>query len=358
MQSPISSATLPLADWQPRPQVRAPLSEVTEAAYPCIDAHNHLGTWLTGGQNWMIDDPVDLIRTMDRLGVEAVVNLDGRWGDELSANLERYDRSFPGRFATFAHFDWSVLQVAPEATWSAALVRQVEDAAAAGARGFKVWKDLGLSIRDSSGVLVPPDHPCLQPAFDRAGALGLPVLIHTADPVAFFDPIDRHNERLDELGAMPEWWFGRAGLPTFGRLMSTLENLVASTPRTTFIGAHVGCHAEDLSAVAAMMRRQQNFCVDIGGRIAELGRTPRAFARLVREFPDRVLFGTDAFPLDEDALLTAFRFVQTDDEAFSYAPGEAVPPQGRWLVSGAALEDDLMPAFYGGNARRVLATAG
>ncbi len=347
----ITPAELPLARWAPRAQTVAPRTPVRRAAVPCVDVHNHLGRWLHPDGGWMIDDVAALLALLDEHGVATVVNLDGRWGDELEANLDRYDRAHPGRFATFAHLDWSALAGADPAR---ALVAQLDDAARRGARGLKVWKDLGLTCRDAAGELVLPDDPRLAPVFARAGELGLPVLIHTADPVAFFAPLDRHNERLDELAQHPEWWFGDTSTPTFGRLMDALEALVASTPGTTYIGAHVGCHAEDLGRVARMFAEHANFHADIGGRIAELGRTPRAFRALVAAHPDRVLFGTDAYPPDAAAYEVAFRFVETADEAFDYAPGEPVPPQGRWQVGGADLPADLLPAFYAGNARRLL----
>ena len=346
-----SADDLPLSRWAPRPQTVTRASVVQVPAVACVDVHNHLGRWLDPEDRWLVEDVPALLALLDAHRVRTVVNLDGRWGAELDANLARYDRAYPGRIVTFCHLDWAAL-AADDPT--RVLGDQLGDAAARGARGLKVWKDLGLTHRDSTGELVLPDDPRLQPVFARAGELGLPVLIHTADPVAFFAPLDRHNERLDELAAQPDWWFGRPGLPTFARLIDALEALVASTPGTTYIGAHMGCYAENLEWVARMFATYPNFHADTGGRFAELGRTPRAFGRLVAAHPDRVLFGTDAFPPDAAAYRTAFRFLETDDEAFDYAPGEEVPPQGRWQISGAGLPADLLPALYAGNAARLL----
>ncbi|MGI5128430.1 amidohydrolase family protein [Pseudonocardia sp. CA-107938] len=346
-----SADRLPLAQWAPRAQTITRHTTVPVPAVPCIDVHNHLGRWLAPDGDWLVEDVPALVELMDAHHVITVVNLDGRWGDELDANLARYDRAHPGRFLTFCHLDWRAL-AADDPT--PVLCAQLDAAVARGARGLKVWKDLGLGFRDAAGALVLPDDPRLQPVFARAGELGLPVLIHTADPAAFFAPLDRHNERLDELGEHPEWWFGGPGLPSFERLLTALENLVASTPGTTYIGAHVGCYAENLDWVARMFATHPNFHADTGGRFAELGRTPRAFRRLVVAHPDRVLFGTDAYPPTAEAYEVAFRFLETDDEAFDYAPSEEVPPQGRWRISAADLPAELLPAVYAGNAARVL----
>ena len=347
-----AAAHLRLADWQPRSRLAAHTSEVGGTAVPSVDVHNHLGRWLTP-PGWTAPDVGALLALMDRRNVATVVNLDGMHGDELEANLDRYDRAHPTRFVTFAQLDWTLL-ARPDG--EALLEAQLRDSARRGARGLKVWKTLGLTARDDAGRLVLPDDERVLRTLGLAGELGLPVLIHVADPVAFFDPVDAHNERIDELQANPDWWFGdRTVHPTFDRLLTALETLVLATPGTTYIGAHAGCVAEDLDRVERLLRAAPNWHIDIAGRMAELGRQPRRTRRLVEEFPDRVLFGTDAFPLTDEALTTHVRFLETADETFEYAPGEAVPPQGRWTVSGLHLSTATLEAVYAGNARRILA---
>lgn len=342
---------LPLADWRPRQRLVVHETDVPVPAVPCVDAHNHLGRWLTP-PGWTAPDVAALLALMDRRHVETVVNLDGMLGDELEANLDRYDRAHPGRFVTFCQLDWSVL-AADDA--EARLAAQLHDGARRGARGLKVWKTLGLHHRDGSGALVLPDDERVVRTLALAGELGLPVTIHVADPVAFFDPLDATNERVEELGEHPEWWFGDTSVhPSFDRLLTALETLVRATPGTTYVGAHVGCVAEDLDRVERLLAAAPNWHVDLAGRMAELGRQPRRARRLVERWPDRVLFGTDVFPLDDASLTTHYRFLETADEAFDYAPGADVPPQGRWTVSGLDLPADVLEAVYRGNARRLL----
>jgi predicted TIM-barrel fold metal-dependent hydrolase len=350
-RTPVPLDTLLLRDWTPTSQVRTTVTAVERPAVPCIDIHNHLGRWLSDDGGWIVPDVDALLALLDAHDVETVVNLDGRWGRELTENLERYDLAHSGRFVTFCQFDWSALQ---EDDAAARLARQLKDAVDRGARGVKVWKDLGLRWRAASGELVLPDDPVVVELLGAAGEAGLPVLIHTADPVAFFEPLDSNNERIDELGERPDWWFGGPEHPPFHRLIDALENLVSRTPGTTYVGAHVGCYAEDLGWVDRMLSTYPNFHVDTGGRIGELGRVPRSFRRLVAAHPDRVLFGTDSYPPDATAYELAFRFFETDDEAFGYAPGCDIPPQGRWDVAAANLPPSVLPAFYADNARRIL----
>ncbi|QNE45525.1 amidohydrolase family protein [Glaciihabitans sp. INWT7] len=344
-------ADLPLRAWAPRSQLSAKVTAVPRARVPAIDIHNHLGRWLSDGE-WMIEDVDALLAVMDGRGVETIVNLDGMWGDELEANLDRYDRAHPGRFLTFCQLDWTLLA---QEDGEGLLRESLDDSAERGARGLKVWKNLGLTVRDSSGSLVLPDDERVVPVLAHAGELGLPVLIHVADPKAFFEPLDEHNERLDELIQEKDWWFGDPSRhPTFDRLLDALATLVIATPGTRYIGAHGGCAAEDLDRVESLLAAAPHFTIDIAGRLAELGRQPRRFRELIERFPDRVLFGTDIYPITSEQYELHFRFLESDDESFEYAPESPIPPQGRWTVSALDLPLQHLTAIYRDNARRVL----
>jgi predicted TIM-barrel fold metal-dependent hydrolase len=315
------------------------------AASPAVDAHNHLGRWLTGDGRWMVPDVPELIDRMDGLGVRAMVNLDGRWGDELRANLERYDHAHPGRFATFCHVDW---RETSSPGFGRRLARSLRASVEAGAAGLKVWKDLGLSVRDPAGGLLRHDHPELAELWAAAGDLGIPVVMHVGDPAAFFEPVDRHNERLEELLSHPNLRLHGRKVPALRTLLEAFELVVAAHPDTTFVAAHMGT-AEDLGWVRRMIQTYPNLRVDTSARIAELGRQPRAAASLVRDHPDRVLFGTDVFPPRAEEYRIWFRFLETADEHFDYSTAE-VPPHGRWRVSGLALPPEVLRRVYHDNA--------
>ncbi|WP_419817489.1 amidohydrolase family protein [Glaciibacter flavus] len=355
-------ADMRLSEWTPMSQLRAPETSVERSAVPCIDVHNHLGRWLSGGDwqagtaPWIIDDAGALVDLMDERNVETVVNLDGMWGEEVTANVRRYDESHPGRFLTFCQLDWSVLA---QPNGVAQLIASLEDSVARGARGVKVWKTLGLHVRDADGTLIRPDDPRVIEVLSAAGDHGLPVLIHTADPVAFFQPVDAFNERVDELSRIPEWWFGDSSrFPDFDTLLDCHARLVLSCPGTRFIGAHVGCAAEDLDRVELLLAAASNYAVDIAGRMAEIGRQPRRFTALLERFGDRVLFGTDIYPATDEQFRLHFRFLETGDESFDYDPGSLIPGQGRWKVSALALEGDQLRHVYRENALAVLGLNG
>jgi predicted TIM-barrel fold metal-dependent hydrolase len=356
---------LRLRDYLPRTELRVPVTEVPRAAVPAIDAHNHLGRWLQPGADWVADDlaggPRDpswlvpdvdaLIAVMDAAGVETIVNLDGRWDAELEANLDRYDRAHPGRFATFCQLDWRRAREGDD--FATGLVASLERSAAAGARGLKVWKTLGLGFEDASGGLLSPDDPRIAPVWNAAGALGLPVLIHVADPVACFRPLDAHNELLELLLEHPEWSFCAPRFPSYDRLLAALEAILAAHRQTRFIGAHVASCSEDLGRVSRMLDDHPNLAVDTSARMEELGRQPRAVRRLLDRHSGRVLFGTDAFPPDGGMYARHFRFFESDDEHFGYGDGNP-PGYGRWAISALDLPPELLTAVYRDNARALL----
>ncbi|MGH2631754.1 MAG: amidohydrolase family protein [Actinomycetota bacterium] len=343
---------LPLRAFRPRSSLRFPVHHVPRARFPVVDAHNHLGRWLRADGSWSAPDVEELLQVMDACNVATIVNLDGMWGDELRANLGRYDHAHPGRFATFCQLDW---RVTAEAGFGERLAAQLERCVREGARGLKVWKQLGLRIRDERGDLLLPDDPRLDAVWEAAATLGIPVTIHVADPVAFFEPLDETNERLEELLANPDWYFGdRAVFPPFDRIIRSFETLVANHPSTIFIGAHVACFAEDLAWVSRMLGTYPNLYADIAARLPELGRQPRAARRLFLEHPNQILFGTDLFPPAREIYEIHFRFLETDDEHFAYSVDDP-PPEGRWAISGLDLPDEVLRTVSAENARRLIA---
>jgi predicted TIM-barrel fold metal-dependent hydrolase len=346
---------LRLGDWRPEPKLVVSQHPVERARFPAVDAHNHLGRWLSRWVGepgaWTVPEVNALLGLMDTCNLRAIVNLDGRWGEELEANLNRYDRLYPERFATFCHVDWKSAVSAGDIGRAAA--QSVLASARAGAKGIKVWKDLGLEIRDGSGELILPDDRRLAPLWQTAAELGIPVFIHTADPVAFFDPIDERNERYEQLLAHPEWSFADRSFPSFERLIESLEGLVAANPHTMFVGLHVGGYAENLGWVGRMLTAYPNFAVDIAARVSELGRQPRAARDFVISYPGRVLFGIDEFPPSVDEYGIYFRFLETADEYFPHST-EEIPLMGRWAISGLDLPDDVLRQVYFENVLRIV----
>ena len=342
-------AAMLLSESRPRPALITQTTSVLKPRFPVIDAHNHLAEPFGGG--WDQRPARELLDVLDEAGVRAYVDLDGGWGEDLlQRHLDHFKAAAPERFRIFGGVDWSRW---PEhgdrfGEWAAARFREQ---ARRGAEGLKIWKPFGLRVRDQRGALVAVDDVRLDPLWAAAGELRLPVMIHVADPAAFFDPLDNTNERWEELQAHPDWQFPSPPFPPFMSIMNALAALVARHPRTVFIGAHVGCYAENLGWVSHLLDRCPNFYVDISARIGELGRQPYTARRFCLQHADRVLFGLDA-GADLDTYRLYYRFLETEDEYFNYGVGE-IPTQGRWSIYGLHLPDDVLEQIYFRNAERV-----
>lgn len=341
---------LPLQAFRPRPRLFVKETIVERPRFPVIDAHNHLGDLFGGG--WEHRPLSALLPLLDEANVVEYVDLDGGWGEAiLQQHLDHFKNGAPERFRIFGGVNWDAWaeQGAAFPDWAADRLRVQ---AGWGAQGLKIWKPFGLSVRDHHGALVAIDDARLDPIWQTAGELGWPVLIHIADPVAFFDPLDETNERWEELHAHPDWQFPSPPYPSFDSLVNALARLIERHPQTTFIGAHVGCYAENLGWVSALLHRCPNFYVDISARIGELGRQPYTARRFFLEHADRILFGTDMGP-DPAWYRRYFRFLESDDEYFPYGLGD-VPGQGRWNIYGLFLPPDALEKVYFRNAQKAL----
>jgi predicted TIM-barrel fold metal-dependent hydrolase len=351
-------ADLPLAAYRPRSMLRVAAHEVRRPRYPVIDVHNHLGSPFGG--DWTSRSSRELFEALDASGVETIVDLDGGQGDSVSAEIDRWAADSALRVVVFAGLDYD--RWATDREFGVTEATALRDAARRGARGLKVWKQLGLRARDPDGRLVAIDDPRLDPVWATAADLVLPIVIHIADPIAFFEPLDATNERYEELVAHPDWHFWprqpandakASGFPPFDELLAAFDRLLGRHPGTTFVGAHVGCAAEDLALVGRLLDDHPNLSVDIAARIAELGRQPYTARAFFLRYADRILFGSDLSP-EPGMYAVHYRFLETFDESFDYGTDD-VPAQGRWQIHGLGLPDDVLRKVYRDNARRVLA---
>jgi predicted TIM-barrel fold metal-dependent hydrolase len=355
----VGRCTLRLADYCPRSTLVTPVTMVTRPRFPVIDAHNHLVEEFKGLTDYR--PAAEMLDIMDEVGVEMVVDMDGGWGEDiLNRHLDHFKHKAPDRFQVFAGVDWS--RWAEEKNgfgeWSA---RRLEAQLRRGAQGLKIWKVLGLTVVDDRGARVPINDERLDALWARAAECKAPVVIHIADPVALFLPPDSYNERYEEMCRYPDLNLSallqRRGATAgkaiaFDTLIKEFADLVARHPATTFIGAHVGCYAENLAWVGQMLEQCSNFYVDISARISQLGRQPYAARRFFLQYPDRILFGTDLKP-DPAWYRIYYRFLETADEYFDYG-ATRVPMQGRWCIYGVNLPDEVLEKVYRLNARRVL----
>jgi predicted TIM-barrel fold metal-dependent hydrolase len=334
------------------------------ARLPRIDVHTHLGP-----------EGIDrALALMDKWGIEGIVNLSGMYPGPprhmLETQLEAAARA-RGRIAVFANVDF-VRAVRQHKDYGAFLATQLEAARKLGAAGLKISKGLGLGYPTPDLTRpLPVDDAGLDPLFEKAGQLGMPVAIHTGDPKAFWQPPGPKNERFDELKAHPEWSFYGEPVPSWEQLYQAFERRVARHPKTIFIGVHFGNAPEDPDLVARMLDEHPNLYIDTAARVPEIGRhDPEKMRRFYEKYQDRVLFGTDtgiggsqeemmygsngADPptaKDEELFYTAtYRYFETRDRQFTHP----TPIQGRWKIDGVGLSEPILRKIYYENAARLL----
>jgi predicted TIM-barrel fold metal-dependent hydrolase len=334
--------TLLLKDFKPASMLHAAAHPVDKAKYYVIDVHNHVNDAARIDEHM---PPERVVQVMDATNVKTIVILTGMWGDKLQAVIDEMVKPYPGRFIVFTQIDWSKID---DPNFSSEMVKQLDDAVSRGARGLKVLKDLGLGVRDKSGKLIAIDDPRIDPVWEEAGRLGIPVSIHSGDPEAFFHPIDATNERYEELHEHPDWSFYGKDYPSLESLLEARNRVFAKHPHTTFVSLHMGW-PENLDWVSTMLDQHPNVMVEFGAREAELGRQPRRTRELFLRYQDRVMFGTDN-EVSEGTYRNNFRWLETADEYFDYwgAPG-----QGRFEIYGLALPDPVLKKIYHENAERL-----
>jgi predicted TIM-barrel fold metal-dependent hydrolase len=363
---------LSLAEYEPKSMLQVRETRVEKARFPAIDIHTHIsvsaksenGIELAPERKYL-GAAEELLQVMDRKNIRAMVNLTGGFDQGLAEAVVKYDKSFPGRFFTFTEPSYAKFRQPNYPRIQADAIARAHEG---GARGLKILKTLGLYLRENitSGTLVKIDDPRFDPMWDACGQLNLPVAIHVSDPIAFFTPTDRFNERYEELNNHPDWSFYGHDFPRNAELLEARNRVFARHRRTRFLVLHVGNFSENLANVSENLDRFPNMSVDIAARIGELGRQPRTARKFFEKYQDRILFGTDATPhgdefpqqvFNEKLYEIYYRFLETDDEYFEYAPAK-VPPQGRWRIYGIDLPELILRKVYYENANRLLGSAG
>jgi uncharacterized protein len=330
-----------ILDYRPRSTLVTPAHVVSRAKFPVIDFHGHMGQRISSG-----DGLAALEQILDGLNVRLMIAADNVSGERLRqvmAAIEAAPR-MRDRVRVFAGVDFR--NVGPG--WAERAVRQLEADVAAGAVGIgEVSKGLGLSITKADGARLRIDDPDLDPIWEAAARLRVPVFIHTADPPEFFEPIDYRNERWLELALFPNRQYPRDGFPSFEQLAGERDNLFRRHPNTTFVTAHLGWHGNDLARLGRMFDEMPNVYAEVGAVLYDVGRQPRFARDFFIRYQDRILFGKDSFQPEEYPYF--WRVFETADDYFDYYR----PYHAFWKLYGLELPDEVLQKVYYRNALRI-----
>ncbi len=321
-------------EYSPKSTLVVPGEEVTRARFPFIDVHSH--QFEMGKQ-----DLSELVGHMDRMNMAIMVNLSGGSRDRLKSAIDNLNKHYPNRFAVFANVDFDGVG---QPGWAEAAVKQLEADVRYGAKGLKVYKSLGLRNVDAEGRRIAVDDERLAPVWDKCAELGIPVLIHSADPKSFWDPMDAENERWLELKTRPRRKRSDTDPAPWQQIIDEQHRMFRRHPNTKFINAHMGWYANNLGRLSELLDDIPNMYVGIGAIIAELGRQPRHARSFFLKYQDRILFGKDSWQPNE--FPTYFRVLETDDEYFPYYKKY----HAFWAMYGLDLPDDVLKKVYFGNA--------
>ncbi|TWU50944.1 Amidohydrolase [Rubripirellula tenax] len=347
---------LSVRNFRPKNQLRSPHHPVASAKWTVVDVHTHFSYKLRQSEQ-ALDD---FVAVMDRQRIAVCASLDGKLDGKFEDHRNFLWKKYRDRFVIFANVDWQGAGDPNDPpTWAChrqgfaqRTADQLAEAVDGGASGLKVFKKFGLGYRNPDGTLIQIDDRRWDPIWEACGKLGIPVLMHTADPAAFFDPIDETNERWEELSRHPDWSFHGDEFPSREHLLEARNRVIERHPGTNFIGAHIANNSEDLAAVGKWLDRYPNLYVEPASRISELGRQPRTAREFLVRYADRVMFGTDG-PWPQQRLRLYWQFFETFDESFDYSE-KVPPPQGMWQIDGVGLPDDVLAKIYYQNAVRLI----
>jgi len=345
-----SGPTMDFEAYNPTSTLVVPEHRVTTAKFPFIDVHSH--------QYQMPNQELsEVVASMDSLNMGVMVNLSGRGfrrvGDQFDVNghdylvksVKKVTESFPNRFVVFTNV--SFIGIGNEG-WQEEAVSQLAADVQAGAKGLKIYKSLGFNVKDTDGNRVAVDDERLDPIWAKCGELGIPVLIHSADPKSFWDPMDADNERWLELKTHPRRKRGDDNPVPWQQIIDEQHHVFEKHPNTIFINAHMGWYGNNLGKLGQLMDKYPNMYAGIGAVIAELGRQPRNARKFFEKYQDRVLFGKDAWHPEEYP--TYFRVLETDDEYFPYYKKY----HAFWHMYGLDLSDEVLKKLYYKNALDII----
>lgn len=342
--------TMDFEKYNPVSTLVVPEHRVTNSKFPFIDVHSH--------QYQMPNqDLSEVVASMDSLNMAVMVNLSGRGfrrvGEQFDVNghdylvnsVKKVAESYPERFVVFTNV--SFIGIGNDG-WTEEAVKQLEADVKAGAKGVKIYKSLGFNIKDIDGNRVAVDDERLDPIWAKCGELGIPVLIHSADPKSFWNPMDEKNERWLELKLKPRRKRGATDPVPWQQIIDEQHHVFEKHPNTIFINAHMGWYANNLGKLGELMDKYPNMYAGIGAVIAELGRQPRNAKKFFEKYQDKVLFGKDAWHPEEYP--TYFRVLETDDEYFPYYKKY----HAFWHMYGLDLSDEVLKKLYYKNALRII----
>jgi predicted TIM-barrel fold metal-dependent hydrolase len=184
--------------------------------------------------------------------------------------------------------------------WSSKVISQLEKDISAGAITVKIWKNIGMTVRDRNGKFIMADDTALEPVFQFIKSKGLPVTGHFGEPRNCWMPLSQMTVKGDSsyFARNPQYhMFLHPEYPSYEDQINARDNLLKNNPDLTFIGCHLGSLEWNVDSLALRLDRFPNMAVDMSARICHLQYQSAKDRNKVRDFiikyQDRLLYGTD-----------------------------------------------------------------
>jgi len=255
-----------------------------------IDAHVHVhGT----GEHFMAQAQADNFR---------ILTIDVDYPDypslteQLRDSLALHAR-YPDRVAfatTFSIADFH------SPGWSERVVRQIDADVAQGAVGVKIWKNIGMTLRDADGTYVMADDPRLEPVFAHLEAKHIVLLAHQAEPLNCWLPFEKMTVRGDRdyFREHPQYYmYQHPEMPSHATILAARDRMLRAHPALKFDAVHLASLEWDVDKVADFLERFPNARVDTAARLVHLeyqaARHPAKVRAFLVRYQDRILYGSD-----------------------------------------------------------------
>ncbi|MCE5346524.1 MAG: amidohydrolase [Bacteroidales bacterium] len=327
--------TVLVKDYAPRSSVVTKETFVPKAKYPVIDCHIHVLAKTP-------EEVAEWVRTMDEVGIEKSMVLSEETGAAFDALVDLLPKAYPGRFLLYCGMDMTDIE---KPDYSERVVGELVRCYNKGACGVGEIIDKGFGITGNTSLTrdrtLHPDDPRLDAFWEKCADLKMPVSLHVADHPSCWTPLDVYQERSPDYQHFNQ--FGK-DIPSYDELIEIRNRTLEKHPDTIFISCHMGNQGHDLEKLSLALDKYPNLYIDTSARDYEIGRTPRASARFLIKYKNRIVFGTDQ-SRDKSMYQIHWRLYETDDEYFVGRVG--------WRYYGLELPEPVLKTLYRDTANRI-----
>jgi predicted TIM-barrel fold metal-dependent hydrolase len=250
-----------------------------------IDVHSHV-----------FEDIPDLNALLRRINVRTI-NVCNNGTDEHLETMHRIAlelyHKYPDLYPFESTFD---LRRRDEPTYTKQVIAFLDRTFEQGARGVKIWKEVGIDIKNRDGKFILPDDPLFDPIYAHLAKRGKPLHAHLAEPIDAWRPLDPNSNHYSYYSTNPQWHlYGKPEYPSHAAIIAARDNIMKKHPALVVLGAHLGSLEHDLDGIAERLERYPNFYIEVAARTRNLTRHPPEKVRaLFLKYPNRILYGVDA----------------------------------------------------------------